>query len=141
MDDCGMPQDLEGRLRIARMISQEVEAAGVSRESLYFDMLVRPISTDQLQVKAVLEAVRGVRLELPNTHTICGLSNISFGLPARNQINRAFLVLALEAGLDAVILDPTEPGVMAAVYATNAILGRDDYCLQYIAAEREGKLI
>jgi len=74
-------------------------------------------------------------------NTVCGLSNVSFGLPDRKVINSAFLAMALYAGLDAAILDPTEKQVMSAALASGALTGQDEYCALYLKAFREGKLI
>ena len=71
-------------------------------------------------------------------HFTAGLSNISFGLPARSFINRAFLTLALAAGLDSAILDPLDQDLRAALLAAELVLGRDDYCLNYTRAYRAG---
>jgi 5-methyltetrahydrofolate--homocysteine methyltransferase len=73
-------------------------------------------------------------------HTICGLTNVSHGLPARKLVNRAFLICAMAAGLDAVILDPTDRELMTALLAADAVLGRDEYCLGWLKAFRAGKL-
>jgi 5-methyltetrahydrofolate corrinoid/iron sulfur protein methyltransferase len=67
-----------------------------------------------------------------------GLSNISFGLPARKQINRAFLTLAIQAGLDSAIMDPLDKELMAAILTTELLLGRDRHCLNYVRASRKG---
>ena len=78
--------------------------------------------------------------EFPGAHTVCGLSNVGFGLPRRRLLNRTFLTLMIGAGLDAVILDPTETGMLATLFSAEAIVGRDEFCMRYITAEREGKL-
>lgn len=140
MDDRGMPESADGRVEVARDLHQRLTSAGVASDRIYFDPLVRPISTNPDQVLAALEATRRIMAELPGVHTLCGLSNVSFGLPRRNLLNRAFLALLIGAGLDAVILDPTEPGMMSTMLAASALVGRDEYCMNYIAAERAGRL-
>jgi 5-methyltetrahydrofolate--homocysteine methyltransferase len=84
--------------------------------------------------------MRAIRAEYPKAHLTGGLSNVSFGLPARTLLNRAFLTLAIEAGLDSAIVDPTDRGLMETLYATNAVLGFDPYCAQYNRAFRAGKI-
>jgi 5-methyltetrahydrofolate--homocysteine methyltransferase len=101
-----------------------------------FDTLVRPVSTNQDQVGYMLDAIRYVTETYPEAHTVAGLTNVSFGVPKRININRAFLVLLLQAGLDAVIIDPTADGMMGALYATLALTGRDEFCMEYITASR-----
>lgn len=132
MDDSGLPEDAEGRVRVARAIFERLAAAGIAPERIYFDPLVRPLATNPEQVPHFLEAVRRIHSELPDVHTICGLSNISFGLPARRNLNRAFMALAIAAGMDSFILDPTEEGVMAAYHAARALAGCDQFGLEYI---------
>ncbi len=141
MDETGMPDDAAGRLRIAESFIPALEEAGVERNRIFIDPLVRPVSTDTKQGVEVLETVRSVMTTWKGVHTICGLSNISFGLPVRNALNTTFLALMLEAGLDAAILDPVEPRMVATVIAANAILGGDDFCMDYIGAHRAGRLV
>ena len=86
-----------------------------------------------------LETTRLVHKKLGHNITQ-GASNVSFGLPARTLLNRAFLTLAIEAGLDSAIVDPTDRGLMETLYATNAVLGLDPYCAQYNRAFRAGKI-
>ena len=75
----------------------------------------------------------------PGIHTICGLTNVSHGLPERKLINRTFLVAAMARGLDSAILDPTDNQLYGAMKAGVMVLGRDEYCMDYIAAFREGR--
>jgi 5-methyltetrahydrofolate--homocysteine methyltransferase len=138
MDDRGLPENVEGRVDAARKVRCHLNSAGVDDDKIVFDPLLRPVSTNPDQVKCFLEAVRQIKKEFPRTHQICGMSNISFGLPNRNNINKAFMTLALEAGMDCFVLDPTELGIMANYYATRAILGCDEYCMEYITKAREG---
>jgi cobalamin-dependent methionine synthase I len=87
-----------------------------------------------------LNTIRCIREEFPQSHMACGLSNVSFGLPARSLINRTFLTLAISAGLDAAIIDPNDRELQAAIYAAEMLLGRDKHCLNYTRAFRAGKL-
>jgi 5-methyltetrahydrofolate--homocysteine methyltransferase len=141
MDDAGLPEDVEGRLSAAEKLIPALEKAGVARERIFVDPLVRPVSTDIKQGLAVLETVRTVNANWPGIHTICGLSNVSFGLPARNALNSTFLALMIQAGLDSAIIDPTEPRMTAAIAAAEALLGRDEYCMNYITAHRAGRIV
>ncbi len=139
MDERGMPKTSEEMLTVAKKIMGLVAGYGVKEDDLYLDPLVRPVSTEPKQVGEVLKTIRSIR-SLGRVKSIVGLSNISFGLPKRSLINRTFLALALEAGLDAAIIDPTDPQMIATLKASNALLGKNEYCLEYIAAHREGKL-
>ena len=140
MDDSGMPDGLDGRMAVTRTLAQAARQAGVALERVYFDPLVRPASTNPGQARVVLDAIVATRAELPDAHFALGLSNISFGLPSRNVVNRAFLAMLVAAGADGVILDPCEPGTMATLLAARAALGLDDFCMGYITAYRAGKL-
>lgn len=132
MDDAGLPEDTDGRVKVARDIYSLLTGEGVEAGRIYFDPLIRPVSTNPDQVEHILEATRRIKSELEGAHAICGMSNVSYGLPDRNALNRAFLVMTLEAGMDSYILDPTEEGVMATYHAARALLGRDQFCMEYI---------
>ena len=79
--------------------------------------------------------------DFPGVNTICGLSNISFGLPERRLINRNFLALCLAYGLSAVILDPTDQKLMATLLTNEMLLGRDEYCGNFIDAYHNNRII
>ena len=88
---------------------------------------------------AVLDTIRIVKEEFPGIHASAGVSNVSHGMPARKFLNQAFTVMCMTAGLDAAIVDPMDKQLMALVYATEALLGRDEFCAEYLSASREGK--
>ena len=140
MDDAGLPEDLAGRMKVARELVKELEAAGVKQSRIHFDPLIRPISTNPEQAMTACEAVRALREEFPGAGSICGLSNVSFGLPKRKLLNRTYLAMMVAAGIKGVIIDPTEPGMMGALHAARALAGDDEYCMEYITADREGRL-
>jgi 5-methyltetrahydrofolate--homocysteine methyltransferase len=140
MDDTGMPEDLEGRMAITRRLVQIATDAGVGPDRLYFDHLVRPASTNPGQARYILQAVRATREEFPEAHVLLGLSNVSYGIPQRNNLNRAFFAMLIAAGVDGAIIDPSEPGMMNTLYSSRAVLGEDEYCMEYLMAVREGKL-
>jgi 5-methyltetrahydrofolate corrinoid/iron sulfur protein methyltransferase len=78
--------------------------------------------------------------DYPGVHTVCGLSNISYGLPNRKLINRTFLAAAIASGLDSAILDPTDRDLFSAFTTAVMVMGRDEFCLDYIKAFRLGRL-
>jgi len=139
-DEHGIPTTVEDRLRIAGNIVGQAERYGVPREDVYFDPLVLPISTDMRNGILFLQALRAIKAEYPGANTISGLSNVSYGLPKRKIVNRAFLVMALQAGMDAAIMDPLDMELMALFTAGELVLGRDDYCTNYLRAYRAGLL-
>jgi cobalamin-dependent methionine synthase I len=91
--------------------------------------------------QAALGAIGKIMQEFPGVNTICGLSNISFGLPRRRIFNRYFLALGISRGLSAVILDPTDKQLMTALLTAEMLTGRDEYRQNYIEAYQNGALI
>ncbi|MGQ9558715.1 MAG: methyltetrahydrofolate cobalamin methyltransferase [Desulfurispora sp.] len=138
MDDSGMPDTAEQRLDVARRLVTDLTAAGVPMEDIYIDPLVKPVSTSDGAGLEVLESLRLIRREFPAVHTICGLSNVSYGLPSRAVLNQAFLIQTMTAGMDSYILDPLDKKLMGFYYASRALLGQDEYCSDYLAAYRAG---
>jgi cobalamin-dependent methionine synthase I len=139
MDDRGMPDTAEDRVRIASDLIAKLTDDRVPIGDIYIDPVVTPVSTDTRYGEAVLEAIEAIMKEHPGVHTICGLSNVSYGLPHRKQMNRIFLVMAMARGLDAVILDPCDRRIMANLITTTTLLGKDDFCAGYLTAYRGGK--
>lgn len=140
MDDNGMPSDYEGRMKITREMIELLKNEKIPQDKIYIDHLVRPVATDPHQARLVLEAVRMTKKEFPGVHIAVGLSNVSFGLPKRNNLNRAFLAMLISAGCDGAIIDPTEPGMMNTLFSSRALAGTDEYGIEYISAYRGGKL-
>lgn len=140
MDDKGVPSNVEDRLSAIRRLLDELRRAGVPDDRVYVDPLVMAIAANTESGQIALDAIRAVRAEFPDVHICSGLSNISFGLPVRTLINRAFLTLALAAGLDTAILDPLDRELRKALLAAEVVLGRDRYCLNYTRAYRAGEL-
>ncbi len=136
----GMPTSIDERLDAAHLIARHAAEHGIALNRIYFDPIIYSTATDSSAGKMAIETVRRLKAEIPDAHITCGLSNISFGLPHRNVLNHAFLPMLMSAGMDSAIIDPTEPHMMAAVLAAEAILGRDEFCMNYITAERTGKL-
>ncbi|HOL17337.1 MAG TPA: methyltetrahydrofolate cobalamin methyltransferase [Bacillota bacterium] len=139
-DQAGIPPDAATRFKIASRIIDGLTAKGVKVEDIYVDPLIQPISVDTKNGLAAAETIRMVKESYPGVHAICGLSNISFGLPERKLLNQAYLVVCATYGLDAVILDPEDKRIMALVYASEALLNRDPYCGEYLKAYRKGFL-
>ena len=138
MDDNGMPETVEARMVAIEKILKSADAHGVARENIYIDPLIRPISTNPTHARDCMETVRRIKAELAPVKTIGGLSNVSYGLPNRNLVNRAFLTMMLAAGVDAGIVDPLERGMVATIVASEALLAMDEYCVNYIQAARQG---
>jgi len=141
MDDSGMPKSAQDVINRAEMLVKELEGIGIKRESIFIDPLIQPISTDSTKGLMAMDAVRGIMSKFPDVHTICGLSNISYGLPQRKIINRTFLTLLMCAGLDAAIIDPIDNSIMAVLKTTEMLMGNDEYCANYLKGVRAGQIV
>ncbi len=137
-DDKGIPNSVERRMEAFHGIMAKAKEYGIAPSRLYIDPLVVTLSTDETAFSMFAECARQIRAEYPDIHLTSGLSNISFGLPARKLINQAFMVLAMAAGMDSAIVDPTNRDMLGLVYAANALLEQDEMCLDFIQAFREG---
>lgn len=140
LDEGGIPKDVDGRLAVARKILERTREAGIGEERILVDPLAMAVSTRNDGALVALETMKRLREEYPSLRFVVGLSNISFGLPGRSLINRAFLTLALYCGLDAAILDPLDSEVYGAMLATELLLGRDRFCRRYTGAYRSGRI-
>ncbi|MFO7783852.1 MAG: methyltetrahydrofolate cobalamin methyltransferase [Thermodesulfobacteriota bacterium] len=140
MSDDGMPETCDQRLTIAERLIQGLTGAGVPLENIYLDPLVQPVSTNTNYGIEFLEAVDRIMKNWPGVHTLCGMSNISFGLPDRRRINEAFLVMAVSRGLDGAILNPLDRRMMGGLATAEMLAGRDDFCARYLEAYRGGLL-
>ena len=140
MDDSGMPTSTADRWRALEKIFAATDKAGIPRGRIFVDPLLRPVSTNPEQLPQVLAMIREIRERGGGAGTVVGLSNVSFGLPSRRHLNRAFLAIAAAAGLSAAIIDPLEPDMMATALAAACLTGQDEYCMNYIMAQRAGKL-
>lgn len=138
MDDSGMPETAAERLKIANKLVHDMVAAGVPEDDIYLDPLVKPISTGDSAGTEVLDTIYAIKQKYPKVHGICGLSNISYGLPNRKVLNQAFMIQAMTMGMDGYILDPLDKSMMGFVYASQALLGKDQFCMQYLKAHRDG---
>ncbi|HIE13111.1 MAG TPA: methyltetrahydrofolate cobalamin methyltransferase [Desulfotomaculum sp.] len=133
-----IPPTAAERVAVCRTILDGALAAGLNADDLYFDALVLPLSVDTANPGQTLQTIR--ELKETGVRTVIGLSNISFGLPERDLLNRCFLAMALCAGLDAAILNPLDRGIMATVFAAEALVGSDPMCARYLKAYRKGRL-
>ena len=138
--DAGMAHTVEEKVDIAGKMVDILTGEGVAAGDIFIDPLIYPIATDTRSAVAALGAIREITAQMPEVHTICGLTNVSYGLPVRKLINRTFLVAAVAQGLDSAIIDPTDRELMAGLVAAEALLDRDKFCAGYITAYRQGKL-
>lgn len=139
MSDEGMPETTDARLVIADKLINGLVKSNIPLDNIYVDPLVQPVSTKDTFGVEFLEAVEKIMKTYPGVHTMCGLSNISYGLPIRKLLNQSFAVMAIDRGLDGLIINPLDKQMMANIIAAETIAGRDSYCVNYLSAYRNGK--
>ena len=132
-DNDGIPDSVEKRMKVFHGIMEKAKEYNIAPSRLHIDPLVVTLSTDQTALTVFAQCCRQIKAEYPDIHITSGLSNISYGLPVRKNINQAFMVLAMNAGMDSAIVDPTNKNMIGMIYAANALLEKDEYCLNYIA--------
>ena len=137
-DDTGIPPDAAGRLKVFDRIMAKADEYGIAPSRIHIDPMVEMLCTSENGIGTIIEVISAIRRRFPTIHITSAVSNISFNLPERRLLNLGFTVLAMNAGLDSIILDPTDRDLMGAIFATEALLGRDEYCMDYIGAYREG---
>ncbi len=140
MDEKGMPKTGEERAAIGKRIVHFVGSHGIRPEHLFLDVVGEPISVDHTNGQAALKALELIKRSLPGAQTVICIDAISFGLPNRRLLHRAYVPLLMAAGLDALFCDPLDISLRATIKAAGAVLGRDEYCSKYITAYREGLL-
>ncbi|MDP4127989.1 MAG: methyltetrahydrofolate cobalamin methyltransferase [Bacillota bacterium] len=138
MDDTGMPETAEDRMRVVKSLYAKLNAAEIPDQDIYFDPLVKPIGSVDKAGDEVLGTIKAIKEKYPDVHFMCGLSNVSYGLPNRKVLNRIFVAQTMTLGMDGYILNPTDKGMMGTLAASQALLGQDSYCMNYITAHRKG---
>ncbi len=136
-DDTGIPKSAEDRLRVFDHIMEEAKKYNIDPSRLHIDPLVEMLCTTDDAMANLAAVMTKIKDQYPTIHITGAVSNISFNLPYRKIVNLCFMVLSMNAGLDSAIFDPLNRDLIGAVYATEALLGMDDYCMEYITAYRE----
>jgi cobalamin-dependent methionine synthase I len=139
MSDEGMPETTEDRVKIADKLVNGLVRNNVPIDNIYVDPLVQPISTKDEFGLEFLDAIAAIMVQFQGVHTICGLSNISYGLPMRKFMNQIFAVMAVAKGLDGLIVNPLDSRMMANLIAAETLAGRDAFCTNYLQAYRNKK--
>ncbi|MDD9303265.1 MAG: dihydropteroate synthase [Desulfobacter sp.] len=140
MDDAGMPGSSKDIHNRAKSLVKALNGIGINTGNIYVDPLVQPISTDSNKGTMVLDAVRAIKAEFPEVHITGGLSNISYGLPQRHIINRTFVTLMMDAGMDSAIADPLDKKIMATIGTADMLLGHDPFCMNFLKGVRSGDI-
>ena len=140
MSDDGMPQTVEDRMKIADKLVNGLVQNNVPVENIFVDPLVQPVSVDGSFGVEFINSIEKIIKTFPGIHTACGLSNISYGLPGRKYLNRAFMIQAIAKGLDGAIINPMDQGMISSILMGEALAGKDDFCMNYIKGFRAGKI-
>ena len=140
MDDDGLQRDPERRFAISARLIETLVERGVPPDDIFVDPLIFPVSAENDAALVALEIMDRLKAAYPRVHVICGVSNVSHGLPIRRQINQVYLLMAMARGLDAVIVDPLDARMMVNILTARMLLGQDPGCKAYIAAYRQGRL-
>ena len=139
MSDEGMPETTDQRMDIADKLINNLVKNGISLDHIYVDPLVQPVSTNNMFGIEFLDAVEKITTTFKGIHTMCGLSNISYGLPERKFLNQTFMIMAIARGLDGAIVNPLDNKMMASILSAETLAGKDDYCMKYLNAYRAKK--
>ena len=134
-DETGISEDPDVRFAVAKRIVERAEAFGIPRHDVLIDPLVMPIGAMRSAGPSAFAVLRRIRDEL-GVNTVCGASNVSFGLPDRVTLNAAFLTMAIAEGLTSAITNPLEDPIRKAIYAADVMMGRDENCAAWLAAHR-----
>jgi 5-methyltetrahydrofolate--homocysteine methyltransferase len=137
-DDTGISKTAEKRLSVFDALMKKTAQYNIAPNRLHIDPLVEMLCASEDGIEKVTATMKKVKELYPSIHITGGASNISFNLPARKYVNRAFIILAMNAGMDSAIIDPLNKDMMGLLYATEALLGQDEMCIEYINAFRAG---
>ncbi|MEG0377046.1 MAG: dihydropteroate synthase [Eubacterium sp.] len=129
------------RIEIGCDLIERLMKDGVAADDIYIDPLIQPISTGADMGNVALKTIQTLRLRYPKIHFMCGLSNISFGIPQRALLNRTYLAMCMYAGLDGAVLDPGNKEMMSMIIAGESLLNKDKGCKRYLKAHRKGILV
>jgi len=140
LDDDGVPRDPDKEVSVAERMTDLLTAEGLEVQDIFIDPLVRPIAVDDSAGDLFLESLKRIKASLPDVGTIAGISNVSYGLPERRFMNRAFLVLAVAGGLDAFIMDPLDQDALAALHSARALVGQDPSLGDYLSFIRKSQI-
>ncbi len=141
MDDQGIPKTTDQRMAIAQVLFTRLTKMRIPTHHVYFDPLILSVAVEPGAGIVALETIRRLRINYPGSHVICGLSNVSMGLPGRKLINRSFLTMAISAGLDALLVDVRDQALLSSIYVSKILLNQDPYCLEFLKAYREKKIL
>ncbi|MDR1929666.1 MAG: methyltetrahydrofolate cobalamin methyltransferase [Treponema sp.] len=138
-DETGIPKSAEKRLEVFDAIIKKAESYKITPSRLHVDPVVEMLCASEDGIAKIITTIKTVKERCPDIHVTGGASNISFNLPLRKFINRGFIILCMGAGMDSAIIDPLNHDMLGLIYAAEALLGRDEMCMEYIGAYRDGR--
>ena len=141
MDDRGIPKTIEERVNIANSLFKKLIQEGFPPDHIFFDILVLSAAVEPEATLVTLETIKTIRSNFPQSHTICGVSNVSMGLPGRRLINRTFLTMAIAAGLNTLCVDVRDQSLLSSIYVSKILINQDPYCLEYLQAYRAKRIL
>lgn len=139
IDEEGIPKTTQKRVENSLKLIKILQEAGIEKKNIYIDVLAETLATDNESAVTTINAISELKKAEPEVHIICGVSNVSFGLPKRTNINAAFLTTAIFAGLDSGILDITNEQIQSTIYLAEMVAGKDEYCMEYLGYIRSKK--
>lgn len=132
-----LPMTVEERRANVKELIDGLTAAGIPAERIWLDLLIESLATDTAAATRVFDTLGFVRREFSSVHTLCGLSNVSFGLPMRADLNGAFVQMLVAGGLEGAILNVTSPKMRRALACADLLMNQDEYCMNYLTLYRE----
>jgi cobalamin-dependent methionine synthase I len=135
-----IPSEIEDRVSAGTTVYKKLLAAGIPNEDIFIDPFVKPISTDSMAGYNVLSTAHELQKDFPEANIICGISNISYGLPERYLLNKVFLSQALAIGIENFIMNPLDDAAMKTIAGFNALMGYDPFCAKYVATCKKSRL-
>ena len=139
-DNKGIPNDVETKLAITRIMVEKAAKYGITPDRMHIDPCVMALSTENNSMLNFAEEIRQIKALYPTIHVTGAISNMSFGLPVRSLLNKTCMAFAMEAGMDSAVIDPLNREMMGTIFATYALLGQDKHCRKYSKAYRQGQI-
>ena len=139
-DETGIPESSDGRMAIVDRLVGLATAGGLSEDQLFIDPLVTAISTGTGNAMITFDTISKIRAAYPECHITSGLSNISFGMPLRHLINRTFMAMVIQSGLDSAIMNPNDRHLLEVILAAEMLMGKDKFCQNFSRSYRAGRI-
>ncbi|MHB8062280.1 MAG: dihydropteroate synthase [Ruminiclostridium sp.] len=139
IDKDGIPKTTQKRVENSLKLIEILQEEGIEKNKIYIDVLAETLAVDSESAVITINTISDLRKAEPEVHIICGVSNVSFGLPKRTSINATFLTTAIFAGLDSGIVDITNEQIQSTIYIAELVAGKDEYCMEYLGYIRSKK--